>query len=51
MLKETNIHTNQEVIYDKATYQDYKHWLEQIKMSGFLALQENRGILYELLNK
>ena len=51
MLKEINTNTGQEIIYDKATYQDYKHWLEQIKMSGFLALQENRGILYELLNK
>ena len=51
MLKEININTGQEIVYDKATYQDYKHWLEQIGKSGFLAQQEVRGIFYELLNK
>ena len=49
MLKEINIHTGQEIIYDKATYQDYKHWLEQIEKSGFRAQQEARGIFYELI--
>ena len=51
MLKEINIHTGQEIIYDKATYQDYKHWLKCIEEFGFLSQQEARGIYYELISK
>jgi len=50
MLKEININTGQEIVYDKATYQDYKCWLKQIRESGFLGEQEIRGIFYELID-